>query len=84
MTDEFLKSQIERTKTQIESVADAIDQLTAGAVQSYSIDTGQTKQSVTKVDLDMLHRRYDSLMNRYYMLKARCSGDNSFNAGSAW
>lgn len=84
MADEFLEERIKRVKAQIESTEDAIDKLTSGAVQSYSIDTGQTRQSVTKIDLDMLHRRLDSLMNRYFMLKARCDGGSSFNAGSAW
>lgn len=75
MTDKaWLDARIAATKTQIENYEDAIAQLGSGAVQSYSLDTGQTRQSVTKLDLQGLQATVDSLYNRLDILRNRRYG----------
>ena len=69
-TTEELTAKIEKTKTMITSYEDAILALSNGA-QLYSLDTGQTKQTVQrsqlsqlKTTLEYLERRLDDLCAR--------------------
>lgn len=74
--------------TQAKALADAIEAailaLTTGGVQSYELDTGQSKQRVTKLDLDRLNAMYDSALNRVATLEARVHGSGVVIAGAAW
>lgn len=67
----WLEARLEKTKTLIVAYEDAITSLATGAVQSYQLDTGQTRQLVTKVHLGALQRTLDSLENRYSTLQLR-------------
>lgn len=51
----------------------AIDAL-AGGVQQYSLNTGQTTQSVTKANLTSLRDMRSSLLNELATLEARVCG----------
>lgn len=84
MDCEFLRQRIEATKAQIILYEDAIMQLSTGAVQSYSLNTSQTTQSVTRFDLNRLQVTLDSLYNRLATLEARLTGSGTINAGPAW
>ena len=66
----YLDERIAKTKTLIAAVEDAIAELSAGSA-SYSLDTGQTRTSVTKADLGSLRLQLDSLDNRLSTLCAR-------------
>ena len=57
----------------ITNVEDAIDAISAGA-QSYQLDTGQTRQLVTKAQLSQLKNMLSSLENRLSMLDAKLCG----------
>lgn len=70
----FLQARIDAAKAQVVAYEAAIDALVAGGVQSYSLDTGQSKQTVTRVDLARLHAAVDSLLNRIATLQARLNG----------
>lgn len=48
--DDWVRERIERTKELIVKYEDALDAISNGA-QSYSLDTGQTRQVVTKSQL---------------------------------
>ena len=48
--------------------------LITGGVQSYLLDTGQTRQTVTKLDLKDMQKALDMLYNRCTMLTARLNG----------
>lgn len=74
MGREWLEARVAATKAQIESIEDAILQLSTGAVQSYALDSGQTRQSVTKLDLGSLRLQQDQLYTRLEWLKARLCG----------
>lgn len=71
--NEWLDARIARTKELIVKYEDAIDALSSGA-QMYSLDTGQTRQMVTKAQLAQLRTQLESLENRLSTLVARKCG----------
>jgi len=73
MDQGFLQGRIDSTKLQIIAYEDAAYAL-AGGVQTYTLDTGQSKQQVTKLDLKQLQDTIDSLYNRCEVLQARLTG----------
>jgi hypothetical protein len=80
----WLDARIAKTKTLIEKYEDAIDALSApGGAESYSLDTGQTRQSVTRANLGSLQATLDSLENRLSTLYARRNGA-SVNVIPGW
>lgn len=71
---EWLDARIEKTKTLIEAIEDAIAAVSVGGVQSYMLNTGQTQQQVTKANLGSMRLQLDSLENRLSTLQARRCG----------
>lgn len=71
--DEWLDERIAKTKELIVKYEDAIDALSSGA-QTYSLDTGQTSQSVTKAQLGSLRNMLQELENRLEWLNAKRHG----------
>ena len=71
MDAEFLQGRIDATKAQIIAYEDAITALTSGGVQSYTLDTGQSRQTVTRLELSTLNNALDGLYNRLVTLQAR-------------
>lgn len=67
------------SKAQVQAVAldTAILFLLANPHKSYTLDTGQSSQQVSRPDLEGLQNQYDSLLNRIATLEIRC------NPGSA-
>lgn len=80
----FLRERIESTKAQIIIYEDATMALESGSLQSYSLNTGQTTQYVTKFDLARLQKHIDALYNRLAVLEARLTGNGTKIAGPAW
>lgn len=70
---EYLEGRITRTEELIVKYEDAIDALASGA-QMYHLDTGQTRQMVTKAQLAQLRTMLDQLENRRATLRARLCG----------
>lgn len=70
----FLTARIEKVKAIIIAYQDAILAISSGAVQSYTIDTGQTRQTVTKMDLDKLDKILQTQLNLLATLNARLNG----------
>lgn len=70
----FLTARITAAKAQIVAYEDAITTLTAGGTLQYSLDTGQSRQSVTRNDVVRLNRQLDALYNRLATLEARLYG----------
>lgn len=81
---QFLKDRIDATKTQIIAYESAIDALVTGGVQSYTLDTGQTNQTVTKLNLSSLQKTLDSLMNRLATYEARLYGCGTTIGRPGW
>lgn len=79
----FLQARIDATKAQIIAYEDAATSL-GGGVQSYTLDTGQTRQTVTRVDLADLNRTIESLYNRLATLEARRNGTGVVTGLPSW
>jgi hypothetical protein len=68
---EWLEARLAKTEELIVAYEDAILALSTGTVQSYSLDTGQTRQTVTKQQLSQIKNTLDSLENRRAVLRAQ-------------
>ncbi len=74
MAEQFWLDQITNAKAQVVLLNDAITFLYANPHQSYTLDTGQSSQRVTRPDVERLQSQYDSLLDRISTLEARCKG----------
>ena len=83
MNRAFIQGRIDATKLQIVAYEDAALALGSG-VQSYTLDTGQSRQQVTKLDLSMVQKTIDSLYNRCATLEARLNGSGTLTARPGW
>lgn len=83
MDSEFLQQRIDATKALIVAYEDAVTALVSGGVQTYTLDTGQSRQTVTRLELATLNRNIDSLYNRLATLQARLNG-GSVTVRPAW
>lgn len=70
----FFTTQIEKTKELIDLYDTAITAILTGGVESYTLDTGQSIQKVTKLNISKYQAVYDSLLNRLATLNARVYG----------
>lgn len=70
----FLQARIDATKLLIVAYEDAVTALVAGTIESYTLDTGQSRQTVTKFDIKKLNAAIDGLYNRCVTLEARLHG----------
>lgn len=84
MDQEFLKQRIVKVKEQILLLDDAISSIITGAVESYTLDTGETRQTVTRANLATYQRQQAELENRLATLQQRLDGRNTTNMGAAW
>jgi hypothetical protein len=74
MDREFLEARIEKCKAMIIAYEDAITALVTEGVKSYTLNTGQTVQTVQEHDLASLQKSLDGLYNRCATLEARLNG----------
>jgi len=72
---EFMQERITATKALIVAYEDALLALATGGVQEYRLNTGQSDQKVTKMDVKDLQNTVDSLYNTLATLEARCTGN---------
>ena len=80
----FWQARIDALAISIPIYETAIDALGTGGAQEYLIDTGQTRQRVTKLDLKNLQATLDSMLNRYTTACARLNGGNVSIGRPAW
>ncbi len=83
MDNSFLQDRIDATKKLIIAYEDAMLALSEGA-QSYTLDTGQTRQTVTKLNLSTIRSTIDTLYNRYATLETRLNGNGSIHVRPDW
>ncbi len=74
MADQFWIDELAKAKAQAVALDTAILFLYANPHKSYTLDTGQSSQQVSRPDLDSLQSQYDGLLNRIASLDARCNG----------
>jgi len=85
MSDPFLCGLLSDIEANITAAMTASLELSTDAIESYTFNSGQTVQTVTKANLNDLQKYIDSLLARRDTLRQRCGLDRgSFNAGPAW
>lgn len=82
-TDVIL-ARIESIKASLAAAQDAELAILAGTVQSYSIDTGQDRQSAVKLNLTELRKYIDGLLLQLSTLEARLYGSGSLIVRPGW
>lgn len=73
MADTFWLEQITIAKAQLTALNAAITFLYANPHQSYTLDTGQSSQTVRRPDVERLQNQKQSLLNEIASLDARCN-----------
>lgn len=71
---DFLEERIAAVKARILLWEEAITQISGGAVQSFTIDTGQTRKVVTMANISESRRAMEAEYSLLYSLEARCYG----------
>ena len=82
-TDAEIEAQIAVLKTELTAVNAAITALLGGA-QSYTLDTGQTRQTVTRTSLAQLRKHRAELMAELQELQDMLTGSASYVARPGW
>ena len=78
MDGQFLLDRIAQTKAIIVAIENAVLALSAtNGVQSYTLDTGQGRQTVTRESVATLQGQLDTLYNRLSTLEARAYGSGA-------
>ena len=67
---EFWRDELQNARTLLVKVEQAIFALSSG-VQEYTIDTGQTRQTVKRSDLDQLRAQRNDLLGQIAALESR-------------
>ena len=80
----FIQARIDATKLLIVVYEDALSAFGTTNIQSYILDTGQTRQNVTRADLSQLNRVLSSLENRLATYCARLNGSGTTHMRAAW
>lgn len=85
MSDPFLCGLITQIEAQIVAAMTAMEEYSGDGILSYSFNTSQTIQTVTKNSIKDMQAHIDQLLARRDTLRTRCNLDSStFNAGPAW
>lgn len=84
MDNAYLSERITKTKAMIEAYENAILALASGSIESYDLDTGQTRQRITKQNVGTLQKVLDTLYNRLCVFQSRLNGGNTVQVIPAW
>ena len=76
-------TRIAQIPLELDAINAAILAVSSGA-QSYTLDTGQSVQKVTRADLDNLRRMKDSLMNELEVLESKTNNTSTLEGRPAW
>ena len=79
----FTQARIDAAKVAIVAY-EAAELALAGGAQTYTLDTGQSRQTVTKLNLTEIRKTVDSLMNRCATLEARLNGSGTSITRPGW
>jgi hypothetical protein len=74
MDADFLQARIDHTKALIVAIEALLLQLAANPTKSFSLNTGQTQESVTQQDIPRLQDMLDGLYNQLCVMEARQNG----------
>jgi len=74
ITDQYLQDRIDNALLVIAALEDAILDLSTGTLRSYTLNTGQTTQTVTKKNISVLSSAIDSWYARMDYWNSRLNG----------
>jgi hypothetical protein len=77
-------ARISKTESLIEAMEDAVLNLTTGGMSSYTIDTGQTRNTVTKADIGSLNSQLNILYQRLAYFEHMASGGGETIVRPCW
>lgn len=81
----YLDARIAAVKASIDALEVLqLELMTSGGIVTYTLDTGQSRQVVTKMDAVRAGKYLDELYNRLAMLCARKTGGNTMTARPVW
>lgn len=81
----FLQERIDKIKLRIVAYEDQLLALaTEAGIQQYTIDTGQSRQTVVNVSIPDMEKALESLENTLCTYQARLTGSGVVNARPAW
>ena len=80
----FLMARLMRTRELIVAYENAVTSLLTDGIQSYTLNTSQSTQTVTKFDLNNLNMTIDALYNRCATIEARLGMNNTTLGVPAW
>jgi hypothetical protein len=80
----FWQGRLAVAKAQLALYDDAINALVVQNLDSYTLDTGQSRQTVTKQNLGKLQEIQQSLENKVATINARLTGCNSVTMRPGW
>lgn len=85
MNDPFLCGIIADIEAEIKAAILASNEASGDGIISYTFNTGQTVQTVTKASVGQMKSHIDSLLAQRDTLRQRCGLDSAaFNAGPAY
>ena len=80
----FWQARLDKKKALLIVLDDAATAISAGAIESYKLDTGQTVTWVQKSNIEVLNKVIESLENQIAVLETRLTGCGVVNARPAW
>lgn len=80
----FLTERIAAIKALIIVYETAASSLMSDSIQSYTLDTGQSRQVVTKIDIARINDKISALYNQLTILQNRLNGSNTSIVRPAW
>lgn len=80
----FLEERITKIKERIIAYEDAMLAISSGAIEEYRIDTGQTKTTVKKSNINTLQDVIDRMLNQLCVYQTRLNGGGTVTVQPAW
>lgn len=85
-SSDYWNNELINTRILLNEINKAILSLSLGTHQSYELDTGQSRQRVTRIDLDRLKSSREDLLSQIHDLeiKLNINGHGSIIARPCW
>lgn len=68
-SSEYWQDELKNSRLLLFKINQAINTISTGSHQSYTLDTGQTRQTVTRIDLPSLIEQRDNLIGKIRQLE---------------
>lgn len=72
MASAWWQARLKEARAHVEELEEAISKLLDGSIQSYQLDTGQTRTLVTRQQMSPMYLALERAFNRVSVLEIRC------------